>query len=331
VTGIERFRYYFVDLPLWASGRRSRALERRLYKVFEEEIPLIRNGYEVLAGYLKRPVSESDVGDLLRKAFLVRIVRESDAYTSLRMSGKKVERYFRFEGMDHLDAARNERRPVIILTGHIGSFFIAPIAFHHLGYEVHPIARTVDTSAATPRLNRLYLSLNYRLPETRFPARYLLTDFAGKIDRRVVSISKKNGIFWVAIDFPWRLYQHKHLPVRLFGRPATLPSGIVRWGIKKNALFLTGWNTVEEGPEGFYRLLSVDGPLEDQKDAGAVVQAYADRLSERVAKSPWQWMALPAISQYGEGCAKIAEGDSQAAGAGMSSDATYKLGDNIVT
>jgi lauroyl/myristoyl acyltransferase len=330
VTGIERFRYYFVDLPLWASGRRSRALERRLYRVFEEEIPLIRNGYEVLAGYLQRPVSESEVGDVLRRAFFVRIVRESDAYTSLRMSGKNIERYFRFEGIDHLEAARNGHRPVIILTGHIGSFFIAPIAFHHLGYEVHPIARTVDTSGATPRLNRLYLSLNYRLPERRFPGQYLLTDFAGKIDRRVISVSKKNGIFWVAIDFPWRLYQHKHLPVRLFGQPATLPSGIVRWGIKKNALFLTGWNTVEEGPDGFYRLLSVDSPLEDQKDAGAVVQTYADRLSERVARSPWQWMALPAISQYGEGCAKIAERDSQAAGAGKSSDSTHKSGDNIV-
>lgn len=331
MTGAQRFRYYFVDLPLWASGRRSRSLERRLYRVYQEEIPLIRNGYEVLAGYLQRPVTESEVGDVLRKAFWVRVVRESDAYTSLRMSGKQVERYFRFEGMDHLEAARKERRPVIILTGHIGSFFIAPIAFHHLGYEVHPIARTVDTSSATPRLNRLYLALNYRLPERRFPARYLLTDFAGKIDRRVVSVSKNNGMFWVAIDFPWRLYQHKHLPVRLFGQPATLPSGIVRWGIKKNALFLTGWNTVEEGPDGFFRLLSVDGPLEDQKDAGAVVQAYADRLSERVARSPWQWMALPAISQYGEGCTKIVEGDVAAARPRIPSESANKPGDRILT
>lgn len=306
MTGIQRLRYYFIDLPLWASGYRSRALEQRLYKIFEPEIPAIRNGYEALAGYMNKSITESEIADVLQKAFWVKIIRESDAYTSLRMSKKHLYRYFRFEGIDRLQSLRRENRPIIILTGHIGSYNPC-IAFHHLGFEVYPIARSVDKSPATPRLTRLYLALNYWLPGRRFSAKYILTDFSGKIDRTIVSVSKNNGIFWVAIDFPWRLYQHKHLPVRLFGQPATLPSGIVRWGIKKNALFLTGWNSVEADAGGFYRLLSIDSSVLAGTDAQTILQAYADRLSEYVTKKPWQWMALPVIGQYGEGCSKTAE------------------------
>jgi len=300
MTAIQRLRYYFIDLPLWACGRRSCALEQRLYENYEPEIPSIRNGYEVLAGYMNKPVTEIEIDDVIQKTFWVKIVRESDTYTSLRMSGKHIHRYFQFEGLDYLRSARNENRPIIILTGHIGSFFIPSIAFYHLGFEVHPVARSVDRSPATPHLMRLYLTLNYKLPERRFPAKYILTDFSGRIDRTIVSVSKNKGIFWVAIDFPWRVYQYKHLPVRLFGQPATLPSGIIQWGIKKNAIFLTGWNSIESDSKGFYRLLSIESPIAHESDAQTILQTYADRLSECVIKKPWQWMALPVIHQYGE-------------------------------
>lgn len=303
---MRRLRYYFIDLPLWSYGCGGRALERRLYEYFEPEIPSFRNGYEALAGYIGKKITEAEIDSVIQKIYWVKVVRESDAYTSLRMSRKHLHRYFRFEGIDSLRSLRKENRPIIILTGHIGSFFIPSIAFHHLGLEVYPIARSVDKSPATPLSNRLYLTLNYRLPERRFSAKYILTDFSGRIDRKIVSVSKNNGIFWVAIDFPWRVYQYKHLPVRLFGQAATLPSGIIRWGIKKKAIFLTGWNSIEADSKGFYRLLSIDGPIEET-DAQAVLQVYVDRLSECVIKQPWQWMALPVIRQYMEESSKVPE------------------------
>lgn len=300
IQELRRLRYYFIDLPLWAYGYRSSALEQRLYKNFEPEIPSFRSGYEVLAGYLNKLVTESEIDNMIQNAFWVKTVRESDAYTSSRMSKRHLYKYFQFEGIDNLQAVKKESRPIIILTGHIGSFFIPSIAFYHLGFQVYPIARSVDKSPATPYLTRLYLSLNYWLPERQFSAKYILTDFSGKIDRTIVSVAKKNGMFWAAIDFPWRVYQYRHLPVRLLGKPATLPSGIIRWGIKKKAIFLTGWNSVEADSKGFYRLLSIESPITHESDAQAILQEYADRLSEQVIKKPWQWMALPVIQQYGE-------------------------------
>ncbi len=314
IQDIRSLRYYFIDLPLWSYGCRSRALEQRLYKNFEPEIPSIRSGYEVLARYMNKLVTEPEIDDMLQKTFWVKIVRESDAYTSLRMSKRRLHRYFQFEGIDHLQSARKENRPIIILTGHIGSFFIPSIAFYHLGFQVYPIARSVDKSPATPLITRLYLNLNYWLPGTQFSAKYIFTDFSGKMDRTIVSVSRNNGIFWVAVDFPWRVYQLKHLPVKLFGQPATLPSGIIQWGVRKNAIFLTGWNSVEEDSKGFYRLLSIDSPIEQGTDAQAILQVYADRLSEYVIKKPWQWMALPVIQCFGERCSNSSEHDAPASG-----------------
>lgn len=301
MEGLRRFRYYFMDLPLWACGDRSEALRRRLYRNFEPDEPFIKKGYETLAGYIGRQTTEAEISDVIDKSFWVKVVREADTYASLRMSGKRLHKYFHLEGIDHLRSVINEDRPVIILTGHIGSFFIPPIAFHHLGLKVYPVARTVDRSPATPYLTQIYLALNYKLPERRFSAKYILSDFSGKIDRSIVSVSREKGIFWVAIDFPWHLYKRKHLPVKLFGQPATLPTGIIRWGIRKKAVFLTGWNSVERNREDFYRLLTVDPPIENETDVQSVLQTYADRLSEFVIRKPWQWMPLPVIDQYGEG------------------------------
>ncbi len=306
---LKRLLYYFVDLPLWAWGCRNGALERRLYENFRPDMPSIRSGYEVLARYMNITVTEPEIEDVVQKTFWVKIIRESDAYMSLRMTGKNLSRHFHFEGMDHLRSAREEKRPVIILTGHIGSFFNPSIAFSRLGFEVYPIARSVSRSSSTPFVTRLYLALNYRFIERRFPGKFILTDFSGKMDRKIVSVAKDNGIFWVALDFPWRVYRLKHLPVRLFGQPATLPSGIIQWGIRKKAVFLTGWNSVEAGAQGFYRLLTVDSPIETgNADAGAVLQVYADRLSDYVKRKPWQWMALPVIQQYGEALSRGPEG-----------------------
>lgn len=299
---LQRWRYYFADLPLWACGMRTSCLERSLFKFFEPEIPSLRDGIVTLYDYLGRSTSEADIEDVIRKTFQVKVVRESDAYTSLLMSKKKLTRHFHVEGLENLSSVADGQCPVVLLTGHYGSFFIPAIAFSHLGFTVYPIARTVDTSSATPLPTQYYLKLNYRLSELRFSSRYIYTDFTGKINRDIISIAGRGGIFWTAVDLPRRLYPHRHLPVKLFGRPATLPSGFIRWAVKKSAIFLTAWNSVEVSSGGeYYRRLTIDKPVPDNSTASSVLQAYADRLSDRVARDPWQWMGLQIISQFYEG------------------------------
>lgn len=297
----QRWRYYFFDLSLWAAGIRTVRLERRLFSFFQTEAPAIKNGIIKLYDFLKRSVSDSEVEGIVQKTFLVKVVRESDAYSCLGMSRKRFSKYFETQGIEHLLSAREQKRPIVLLTGHYGSFFIPAIAFSHMGFDVYPIARTVDNSPATPLATRIYLTLNYRFSERRFPAGYIYTDFAGWIDRKVVSVLNTGGILWTAIDFPERLYPHKRLPVRLLGLSSSLPSGIVRSALKRGAVFLTAWNSVESmDGRNWYRSLTIDEPIVGKPTVEHILQTYADRLTERISNQPWQWMGLPIVSQYDE-------------------------------
>ncbi len=260
----------------------------------------MKSGFTSLCDYLKRPVNVQDMETFIRRAFWVKVVRESDTFTSLRMSKNKVSRYFDIEGIGNLASVADGQRPIILLSGHCGSYYTAAIALAHLGYKVYPVARSADTSPATPRLTRYYVKLNYQFSEMRLSSRYIYTNYSGKIDREIVAIAKNGGVFWAAIDHPGRLYNIKRRPVTFFGMEATLPAGLISWALRRDAVFLTAWNSVEGIDEKrFYRRLVIDGPiLETNTDS--ILQQYADRLSKRVAAEPWQWLALQVIHQFFE-------------------------------
>jgi lauroyl/myristoyl acyltransferase len=299
--GLYPWKYYFFDLPLLSSGIKLPGLESCLRKFLARDLTEVKDGYVSLCRYLDRQPTAAEAEEVATKSLWVKLIRESDAYTCLKMTPKNIERYFHFKGLENLKAAEGQGRPVILLTGHIGSFFIPAIAFAATGFTVYPVARSVDRSGETPYPTRLYLELNYKLSSRRFPGKYLYSDFSGKIDRSIATVARKNGILWTAIDMPRRLYPYKRCPVTLFGRMSSLPSGMIQWGIKKNAIFLTAWSTVDFSEEGgFYRLLTVDSSIPQETGVESVLREYANRLTQCIAEKPWQWMGLPIIEQYDE-------------------------------
>lgn len=298
-TDLQKCRYYFLDLPLWSCGMRSPSVERRLCRISDVEVAAAREGFKELCARLGITPTAPEIESVIGKSLLVRIVRESDAYTSLRMSRRFLHRYFEVEGIENLESAARKNRPVIILSGHTGSFFIPSIAFSHMGFNVYTLVRSVDRSPVTPHLTRIYQALNYRLTQRRFSASYIFTDFSGRIDRSIDLALQTDGILWAAIDIPGTLYPHKHMPVIFLGREASLPSGLIQRALKKKAIFLTAWNTVAAQADGnFIRKLSIDRPIDETAEAKTVLQVYADRLSSLIAKQPWQWLGLQIINQY---------------------------------
>ncbi len=298
---LRRSLYYFFYLPLWSLGIKNRIIENRILKILKTEVHLLREGTRQLLSY-KNPQKgpeESEVEEIVYKSLMVKITRDSDAYSCLGMKKRRMKRYFRIEGIENLEECFNRGRPLIILTGHYGSFFIPPIFFWYLGYPVYPVARSVDRSPATPLSTRIYLTLNYKFAERRFPARYIYTNFSGFIDRTVIEVMRNKKILWTAIDIPERLYPYKRIPVKLFGRPSSLPAGIVQWGIKKRALFTTAWCRINISGGSTVRVITIDKEI-DNDHPEEVLQIYADRLTDRVFNEPWQWMGLPIVSQYEE-------------------------------
>jgi lauroyl/myristoyl acyltransferase len=294
-----RWRYYFLDLPKWAYGARSRGMRDTLSGVFGNEISSIRDGLVSLAGFCGRKPLDNDIEDAVDKALMVKLVRESDGYSALRMTKKNLYRYFQIDGLENLYASIREKRLIVILTGHIGSFFTPPIAFSHLGMEVYPLAAAVTHPVHS---TRLFLMLYRFLMRRGCTTPFIYTDMQGKIDRSIMQVFRTNGILFAALDISRGLSPAKRLPVRFLGRASSLPSGLVQWGLKKDAVFLTAWNTVQTTDNiHFIRNLRIDAPFEAGLDAHGILQTYADRLSELLCREPWQWMQVSIINEFDEG------------------------------
>ena len=268
----------------------SHSLEETLMR---EEIMQMR---ETLGSRFTKLTTE----EIIHRSRLVRITRESDTFTVLRMCRRNIPRFFRLEGLEHLREACRLERPVVLLASHMGSLYTEYVVLGFKGFTIYTIARSVDRSPATPLSQQMYIALNYRMTGWKLKGGYLFTDFARGLKRDIITVFKQKRICFNAIDIPRTLYPRKRQPVVFLGRQSSLPSGFIHWARKKGAVFLTMWNFVETSEGQTIRRSIRIGPIIDGPDAKTVLQCYADRLTEVICQEPWQWMALPIARQYYE-------------------------------
>jgi hypothetical protein len=305
----ELWRYYFGQLPWFTlTGR---------YRMPDRQAPEFEAACQAGAAYLRECLgatfTQRTDEEIARRASWVRLWRESGAYAALR-PGCAEAAPARLEGMEHLQAALATGRPLVLLTAHVGNPYLACTSLAAAGHAVFPVARSVDRSAATPRPVQHFLQLNYRTTARHLGGHYLFTDFAGTLDKRIITTLRQPGALCVnLIDMPPRLYQGKRLAIKFLGRPAELPVSFVHWALRKQALFLTFWNDFEF-PDDFKadtgagkprRRVCIDPPIQpagamDGATAESVLQEYAFRLERPLAAAPWNWMGLPIAPQFHE-------------------------------
>jgi lauroyl/myristoyl acyltransferase len=293
--------YYFRDLPLWACGLRRDRVAARLLKRSKPEAGAIRQGFTTLCNYTGTAITESEMENVIEKSLWVKIVAESDIYLPIKMSTSTVDRYVAINGLDHISPFLKGSRPIVLLSAHTGSFNVSAIALLKLGIPVYVIARKFAFVRSLHPAKQLFMWLHHRLITMRFPVRYIYTDFAGKIDRAIMPAMEGGNIILALIDIPRFMFPHKRIPVSMFGRTSSLPSGFILWALRKRAIFLTAWSMVEMLPGARHcRSLIIQEAIPDGADVNVISQVYADRLSELVAREPWQWMELPIINRYDE-------------------------------
>jgi lauroyl/myristoyl acyltransferase len=293
--------YYFRDLPLLAWGLGADSAAARLLKSNESEISQIRSSLLTLCNNIGRSYTESEIKAVIEKSLWVKIMAESDVYLPLKMTGKKIEMSVIVEGLNSLTQFLNGSRPIVLLSAHTGSFNLSAIPLLELGIPVYVVARQFAFARDIHPAKQLFMWLHHKLLTMRFPVRYIYTDFVGKIDRAIMSAMKGANVIFAYIDVPRFLYPYKRVPVSLFGRPSSLPSGFILWARRKHAIFCTAWSTIEKLPDGRYRRsLKIHEVIPDGADVNMILRVYAERFSEFIAREPWQWMELPILCQYDE-------------------------------
>ncbi|WP_079435499.1 lysophospholipid acyltransferase family protein [Zoogloea sp. LCSB751] len=282
------WRHYFIDTPFWAAGLGGRRMEARMQHFHRADLAPTRHALQFLWG---AAATDEALDAACRQALHCKIEREADAYRCQLPASPS----YTIEGLPHLQAACQQKGPVFLLTGHLGSFYTIAVALQRVGIPVFPVARSVDDSPANPTPRRLFERFNYASTERRIGGHYLYTDFAGWMDKRIVSVCRQGGVVLVLPDLPRRLFPGGRHPVTLFDRPATLPARLFELGHKYKARFLPTWSLI--GTTRRARSLRIEAPLPTESVA-ATLQGYADSLSRIVREAPAQWMALPIIEQY---------------------------------
>jgi lauroyl/myristoyl acyltransferase len=301
-----RWRYYFLDLPGWACGICSAPSWRNLSVLFESEISSIRDGLAALWDSCGKTAGEDEIETALERAIWIKLLRESDGYHALGMTKNRLHRYFIVEGLENLRPAAESGRPTLLLTGHVGSYVVPLIALSHLGFRVYPVAATVSHPFSSVRH---FSSLYHAIVKRRLQTPYIYTDLRGRIDRSIITALDSKAVLWVAPDLPRSMSPLARMPVSLLGCNSSLPSGLIKWALKKNPLFLTAWNTIETDDNiHFRRRLRIDPPIDQGLDAQGILQTYADRLSKLLCREPWQWMQLNIFREFMEGAKKEADG-----------------------
>lgn len=291
---LREWRHYFYDLPLWAAGCRTAGRWAAMRRFLEPQASGFAAGLSRAYQSQGKTTEQAEIDTAVDCALQVTIARESDTFACLRPAALR----FDIEGLEHLQGALGRQRPVIVLTGHVGSFYTIAVALARQGITMSPLARSVATVNALPR--QLYEKSNYALTERAILGQYIYTDFAGKLDRHLITVCRENGLLLVLPDLPRTLFPSGRRTVQLLGRTSSLPGRMVELGIKYNAVFLTAWNTIAlEERFGFRRKLRFE-PCIAADSVDGVLQDYANRLSALVLHEPWQWLGTSVIAQYDE-------------------------------
>lgn len=215
-----------------------------------------------------------------------------ELFTYPRLTPRDMEGYFPLEGQEHLDAARDRGRGVMILLSHLGANQMIMPALGFRGYRINQISRAAHAEndeyqgrRLSPVFRRI-IDLQ-RVYEESLPARHI--DVARGL-RQVFRKLKDNEIVAVAGD---GRFGTEWAPHTFLGRPATFSPGPWLIAHRTGAALLPTF--VLRPQRGFTYRVIIEPPLDlpDGADAGtflkAGLDAYVHRLETYFYRYPWQY------------------------------------------
>ena len=120
--------------------------------------------------------------------------------------GEAGKSRFSFEGLEHIEAARDSGRPILIVSGHFGNFELAFVVLHHVGVRCAAITRRPNNAYVADWFanKRAHLGFDQQIPK------------GPEGTRRMVSMLRHGGHVGMLAD--QRLSEG--IPVPLFGHDA---------------------------------------------------------------------------------------------------------------
>lgn len=174
-------------------------------------------------------------------------------------------------GLAALEDARNEGRPLVLVTAHLGNYDAVRSKLSREGYPMAALYRPMEN----PQFHQHYLKAITTIAEPVYP-----TD--GKGIAALIKHLKDGGIIGIVADVGSR----KAPLLTFFDKPAHTPLSAAEWAMKYDATMIPVFGLRQ--PDRLNFRLHVAEPIAPG-DPATMMQAYNDTVEEIVRKNPEQW------------------------------------------
>ena len=193
--------------------------------------------------------------------------------------GVEFNEWARCEGLEHLEAAHQQGKGVVLACPHLGNWMVLCRAIARHGYRFDGLMRAPDIPAIRGYVDRKTTELGFRPTPTPLPK----GGFAKIIDQ----LGDDGTVFMMVADRRANDYL-----VDFLGQPAWTAHGAVTMHLRSGAPIVTAY-AVREGDH--HRLIFepaiVHTPTDDRDaDTVAILKQINDRFSAMIRQYPEQWL-----------------------------------------
>ena len=198
-----------------------------------------------------------------------------DGYTA-----EQASRFIGYEGLEHYLAARERRKGVLVVTGHLGAWELSSFYHSLMGYSMGLVIRRLDNPLVDAFVNRIRCLHGNRVIHK--------DDFA----RGLISSMRAGETVGILMDTNMTPPQGVFVP--FFGVEACTASGLARVALKTDAAVLPGFLLWDEAREKyvlrFGEAIELIRTGEAESDIVANTAAFTAAIEAAVRRNPEQWL-----------------------------------------
>jgi len=197
-----------------------------------------------------------------------------------RYARSNIETTIALDGFEHFTAAERRGNGVLLLTGHMGAWELAPFAHALYGKPIHFLMRPIDNSSVDALVNR-YRCLSGNRPIKK-----------NESARTILRVLGAGGVVGVLAD--QNTIPTEAVFVEFFGIPASTTSGIARLARRTGAAVVPAY-TYWDAKLAKYRLcyepaLELAATDDEERDIRDYAERFNQVIEDYVRRFPEQWL-----------------------------------------
>jgi KDO2-lipid IV(A) lauroyltransferase len=252
---------------------------RRLADLYSSRVPVDREAVKRnLTAVMEREPSPREVKEVFRH-FAMYLV---DFFRFAHLTPKKVRRWIRIEGVEHMEEALKAGKGAIGVTAHLGNFELAGAVLALLGFPVCAVVFTHQNSRVDAFFSRQRAGVGVHPIPVRSKNQRALFEAS-------LAALRKNGILGLVGD---RDFFGNGLDLPFFGRQVKIPRGPAAFALRTGAPIVPAFLVREE--DGSYRFflerpIIVPEGLPKEEAVRRITEQCVEAMSRAIRKYPTQW------------------------------------------